>query len=233
MKKIPSKIQAIAQPVAVLALLFSVTCESPTDQGTGLAEASLSFVVGDNAALSKSFLDHVQNDTAKVLIRTVKFHHVGDTDSLDFKSEAFVLNLDLTGQLNIVAFQEIPEGTYDKITFRIHKLGDGETIDDPDFIEGESGNERYSVVVKGLYESQPFVFKSRKTTRQRVNLDPGLAVSDTTTSVNVTLSVDLNRWFVDKDGNPLNPTDAGDENDIDDAIRRSFRGFEDNDRDGQ
>ena len=61
-----------------------------------------------------------------------------------------------------------------------------------------------------------------------------MAVTDTTEQVNVTLSVDVNSWFVDpQDGTDLDPTDPNDESSIDNAIKESFRGFVDNDKDGR
>jgi hypothetical protein len=220
-------------PIAII--FFTVACEeNPMDNdGEGPATASLSFVVGGSSSLTKGLTSHVQIDTAKILLRTIQFHNVGDSDSLDFKTESFVLDLDLDGGLNTVAVQEIPNGSYDKVSFRLHKPEELEDVGDTDFYEGDSGSERYSVVVKGSYDGQPFTFKSRRTAKQRIDIQPALAITDTTTAVNVTLSVDVHSWFIDPDdGALLNPTDEGDESEIDDAIKESFRAYRDDDKDG-
>lgn len=220
-------------PSAVI--FFTGGCEENPAGGEeeGPATASLSFVVGDSSPLAKGLTSHVQIDTAKILLRTIQFHNEGDSDSLDFKTESFVLDLDLSGGLNTVAVQEIPEGSYNKVSFRIHKPEEFEDVGDPDFYEGDSGSERFSVVVKGMYGGQPFTFKSRRTAKQRINIQPALMITDTTTAVNVTLSVDVHSWFVDPDdGALLNPTDEGDESAIDDAIKESFRAYRDDDKDG-
>ena len=215
-------------------ILGFVGCESPAEGGDAAASASLSFVVGDNSGLSKATSGHVTVSSAKVLLKTIQFHSTDDSDSLDFKSDAVVVDLDLAGGLNTIGPIEIPSGEYNKVSFRIHKPEAGEDVGDPDFVEGESGSERFSVVVAGTHGDSAYVFKSNRTAKQRIEFDPALAVTDTTGLVTVTLSVDVFSWFVDpQDSTDLDPTDPNDESSIDNAIKKSFRGFVDNDKDGR
>lgn len=207
-------------------------CSSPTGS-ENVASASLSFVVGDNSALAKAMASHVTVGSAKVMLKTIQFHSTSDDDSLDFKSEPLVVDLDLSGGLTTVGPIDIPVGEYNKVSFRLHKPDTGEEDLDPDFYESDSGSDRYSVVVTGTHSDTTFVFKSRRTARQRLEFDPPLVITDTTGTVNVTLSVDLSSWFVDSEsGVDLNPSDEQDESDIDNAISKSFRGFVDNDKSG-
>ncbi len=223
--------------ILISGLLFLWTaCDSPTDSGDengGPAQASLSFVVSDNTGLTKGLSGHVQVDTAKVLIRTIQFHSSDDSDSLNYRTDSFVLNLDMSGGLNTIEAMDIPAGSYNKVSFRVHKPGSGEDVGDDDFYESDSGADRYSVVVKGTYLNSAFTFKSRSTPQQKIKFDPDLVVTDTTTFVNVTLSVDVMSWFVDKNGDNLDPTNEDDESDIDGAIKDSFKGFMDNDKNGR
>jgi len=216
-------------------LLLWTACDSPTDSDSetdGPAQASISFMVGDNSSLAKGLSGHVQVESAKILIRTIQFHSSDDSDSLSYRTDAFVLNLDMAGGLNSIDAIDIPAGTYNKVSFRVHKPGQGEDVGDADFIDGDSGAERYSVVVKGTYLDTAFTFKSRATPQQKIKFDPDLVVTDTTTFVNVTLSVDVMSWFVDNKGEDLDPTNERDESDIDSAIRSSFKGFVDNNKSG-
>ena len=219
---------------AGLGLIIALAgCDAPTAGNGEPASATLSFMVGDNSALSKSLSGHVALSSAKLLLKTIQFHSVDDGDSLDFRSDAVVVDLDLTGALNTLEPIDIPMGEYNKVSFRLHKPGDGEDVGDPDFVEGESGSDRYSVVVAGTRGDSSFVFKSRRTANQRVEFDPPLVISDTTGQVNVTLSVDVNSWFIDKNsGAALDPTNPDDESSIDNAITESFKGFVDNDKRG-
>lgn len=210
-------------------LLFVGCEESESELSTS---ASLSFAVPNAGTAMKAADNHVSLDTVKILLKTIQFHNENEDDSLDFKTEPQILNLDLSGGVNTLATAEIPVGSYHKVSFRIHKPEDNEDPGDSDFYESSSGNDRYSVVVKGHVGETPFTFRSRKTSKQRVDLNPALVIEEEGSEVNVTLTVDVASWFMDEDGNELDPLDEGDENDIDDAIRRSFRGFRDDDRSG-
>ncbi len=212
------------------ATFFLISCEKTEDNLN--TTASLSFAVPTGGSLMKPSDSHVVLDTVKILLKTIQFHSDSEGDSLDFRTESQVLNLDLSGAVNTLATADLPLGTYDKVSFRIHKPEDDEDPGDPDFKEGTSGNERFCVVIDGTYEGTAFTFKSRRSTKQRVDIDPPLVIDEEGLDVNVTLTVDVNSWFMDEDGNPLNPLEEGDEDEIDDAIRRSFRGFRDDDRQG-
>lgn len=182
---------------------------------------------------------HVTITEAKMLIREVELKSdleddgVAD-DSLDFKSDSFVAVLNLDGTPNEVAFNEVPAGTYDEIEFEVHKPEDNETPPDPDFKTGTSGDERFSIIVSGTYDGQNFTYRSRENMEQEIELTTPLTITEDSGPVSVTLSVDLSEWFVDENGNLLNPTVAENQNAIDDSIRRSFEEvFKDNDRDGR
>ena len=62
--------------------------------------------------------------------------------------------------------------------------------------------------------------------------DPALTVG--TDPVNITVQVDMSKWFLDASGNVIDPatTDPVKQAQIAQNIRRSFRAFRDNDRDG-
>ena len=216
--------------IVSLSVIFLFSCEQTEDDLN--STASLSFAVPASGTMLKPSNSDVQLDSVKILLKTIQFHSEDEGDSLDFKTEPQILNLALDGSVNTLHAAEIPIGTYNKVSFRIHKPEDDEDPGDPDFKEGTSGNERFCVVIKGTYEGTAFTFKSRKSTKQRVEIDPPLVIDEEGLEVNVTLTVDVDSWFQDEDGNPLNPLDEGDEDEIDDAIRESFRGFRDDGRHG-
>lgn len=222
--------QLLTPFLTILLGILLIGCEESSEDPT--STASLSFATSQGTGLMKPSDSHVQLDTVKILLKTIQFHSETEGDSMDFKSASQILNLDLSGDVNTLATADIPMGSYDKVSFRIHKPEDDEDPGDSDFKEGNSGSERFSVVVKGTYDGSAFTFKSRKSTKQRVDIDPPLVIDEDGLEVNVTLTVDVDSWFMDEDGNPLNPLEEDDEDEIDDAIRRSFRGFRDDDRRG-
>ena len=215
----------------ILTLLLGMILSCEESNELPEATASLSFAV-EQGSLAKAANDHVALDSVKILLKTIQFHSVDESDSMDYKSDPQVVRLDLAGGVNTLSASAIPMGTYDKVSFRIHKPEDTETPSDPDFKIGDSGNERFSIIAGGTHDGQAFLFRSSKSSKQRVNIDPPLVVEEEGLELNVTLSVDVSTWFIDEDGEHLNPLDEGDENEIDKAIRRSFKGFRDDDRDG-
>ena len=173
-------------------------------------------------------------DTAKILITRIKFESQGDTDSMDFENGPIVVNLDLSGEVQIVSAANVPQGVYDHIKFEIHKPNANEDLPDPDFITGSSGNDRYSIIIIGTYNSNRFVFMSRNTINQSVTIDPPVEIADSVGVANLTLAVNIANWFSDGVGGYLDPTDTGASNvaAIENTIRASFRGFKDNNKDG-
>lgn len=169
--------------------------------------------------------------SAKVLLKQVKFHNALSDDSLDVKVGPVAVLLALSGGSTEFLVSPVPAGLYDQVRFHLHKPEDSEPIPDPEFREGSSGDQRFSVIVRGEYNGVPFVYKSRRNTEQRMDIAPPLSVEDGV-PVNVTLVVDPNMWFTNN-GVEIDPTDPQNADMIDDLIKASFRSaFKDNDRDG-
>ena len=176
---------------------------------------------------------------AKILIREVELKSdleddgIAD-DSLDFKSDSFVVVLNLEGTPNEVALSEVASGTHDEIEFEVHKPEDNETPPDSDFQTGTSGDERFSVIISGTYDGQDFIYRSRENMEQKIELNAPLEIAEDSGPVNLTMLVDLSEWFMDENGNSLAPNNPENKNAIDDTIRRSFEDiFKDNNKDGQ
>jgi hypothetical protein len=194
----------------------------------------------DNLSLSgMSSMDSVgdsQNililDTVKILIKDIKLDYANTAeDSADFKVGPFVVFLNLSSSVNIISSSIIPAGEYKKIKFEIHKLNDNETPPDPEFADN---NGRYSVIIKGWYLGNYFVYKSTKSAHQKLQFPNNVPISLGSVS-NVTLIVKPYIWFI-KNGTWLNPFDNANSNDIDnnikDNINHNFKAFRDNDRNG-
>ncbi len=184
---------------------------------------------------SSDTADHVGNlvlDTVKILLKDIKLN--GSGNDANFKTGPFVLNLSLPslGVVNPVGSAYIVPGTYDKIKFEVHKLNSNETVPDPEFIDG---NNSYSVVAKGTFNGNRFIFKSDKSANQILNFPNALVVSTTTT--NVSLRIQPYIWFIDQNtGLYLDPNDSTAHNTIDnnikDNIKGNFKAFKDDDKNG-
>ena len=171
-------------------------------------------------------------DTVKILIKDIKLDVASNIqDSTNFKTGPFVLFLNLTSEVNNIGSAIIPEGTYDKLKFEIHKLNDNEPLPDPEFADA---NGRYSVIVKGRYLGQYFVYKSSESAHQKLNFQFSISVLSKTLS-NITLVAKPYIWFI-KNGAYLDPRDPSNSNDIDnnikDNIKNNLKAFRDNDKNG-
>ena len=201
---------------------------------------SLSFA--SEAGLQKINAD-IQLSEVKILIRDIKLEKEPDgesegeegnneTECENIKVGPFVVNLNLNGLTTDFVINNIPAAIYDELKFEIHKLEASETPPDPEFKDGEDSSQRYSVIVKGVYNSNPFIYKSRKSAHQELEFENLLVVKENT-ATNLTITVDPYTWFY-KEGVLLDPTDTSNENDIDNNIEHSFKkAFEDDDHNGE
>jgi hypothetical protein len=89
-------------------------------------------------------------------------------------------------------------------------------------------------VVKGRFNGTPFIYKSTKSAKQKINY-PTIVTLYTETKTNVTLLIRPQIWFI-KDNDYLDPTNPVNWNDIDnnikDNIKGNFKAFKDNNKDG-
>jgi hypothetical protein len=92
-----------------------------------------------------------------------------------------------------------------------------------------------SVRVEGTFKGTPFVFTSAVRLSLEMEFNPPLVIDATTT--NATVSINVAKWFLDRNGNVIDPTTAtsGSESlsQIEANIRRSFHAFEDDDHSGE
>ncbi len=218
----------------ILAVIISVTGFYGCNNSSTIVPAT------DNVSISNmSSMDTVgdsQNililDTVKILVKDIKLEYANTSDdSCDFKVGPFVLFLNMATGVNVISSAVIPAGEYKKIKFEIHKLNDNETPPDPEFADI---NGRYSVIVKGWYLGNYFIYKSTKSAHQKLQFPNNVPISLTSAS-NITLIAKPYIWFI-KNGTWLNPFDPSNSNDIDNNIKNNInhniKAFRDNDRNG-
>ena len=220
--------------LALFSLLFQ-GCDS-----TESTDSNVSLSFSKPILTQKIVEDTVILDTVKILLRDVKLQYeldseedIGEDDDgeISVKVGPFVVYLNLNGVTTDFAVGNIPVGNYNKVKFKIHQIEASENPPDPEFKKGDNSSLRYSVIVKGHYNSQPFVYKSRKPAHQKIEFEQPLVIEPNTIT-NLTITVDPSSWFV-KDNLILDPTDPANENDIDNNIKDSFkRCFKDDDHNG-
>ena len=213
--------------LAGLLMLFTFTACDTSENTNGTVSLSFS----NNTTLLKTTDGTMELDTIKILIRDIKIKSKSGTDSTSIKVGPYVVKLNLTGTTTDFAISGIPANSYDRIKFEIHKIEASETLSDPEFREGTDESLRYSVIVKGKFNTVPFIYKSRKSAKQDLHLENPVTVDENGVA-NLTITVDPFTWFTDGI-NILDPTNPVNENDIDNKIKESFKkAFRDNNHDG-
>ncbi len=168
---------------------------------------------------------------AKALITEIELETEPSGTSQEIHISPVVIYFNTGGQVISVTAANLPAGTWNKIKLKIHKPEDTESIPDPEFREGTSGNQRYSFIIKGTYNGSAFVYKSRKSADIIISLPTPLVTGGS--QKNITVLVNPALWFMNN-GNVLDPTNSGNDDMIDDNLKNSFkRAFRDDDKDGR
>ena len=188
----------------------------------------------DNISLSVQSSDNMTDNAgieiteAKGLLTEIEVE--ANNVSKQVKAGPIVVQLNVAGINQVMTSGVIPTGSYSKVKFQLHKPEDTETIPDPEFRDGSSGNQRYSFIIKGKYNGVSFVYKSRKTINIVMDLTTPLNL---TSKSNLTVLFDKIKWFQNSGGSTIDPSSSSNENEIDDNIKNSFRkAFKDDDRNG-
>jgi hypothetical protein len=124
----------------------------------------------------------------------------------------------------------VPAGSYSELEFKVDAVEDGEH-DAAAFLAAHPEFRAVSLRVEGTYNGQPFVYTSNVEGEIKLQFASPLVVGNGGAS-NVTLAVDVATWFKDASGNLLDPSNSANASQIANNIQRSFRAFEDDDRDG-
>jgi hypothetical protein len=160
-------------------------------------------------------------DEVKLYIKEMEMG--GARNTKDFKTRNFVLNLPLDGSRFRITHTEIPAGFYDELELEIEKPKKNEDVNDPDF---KDNSNRYSLVVKGVYIGEQFIFRSTEDFEIDVDMNPHLEISKGQNTV-IAIDIDFEGWFRNSNGEILNPSDSRNKEQINKNIEDSFSDFED------
>jgi hypothetical protein len=184
-------------------------------------------------------------DSAHIVLREIELKRVDvvDCDVVaeaegceEFETGPILVALDPNGDTRQQVTIPVPPGSYDEIEFEIHKVS-SDGPEDADFRATHSDMVDKSIRVWASYNGGPQVtYVTDLDVEQEFDLADPLVVVDGTSSTNVTIRVDLSKWFVDGSGDFVDPAtgNKGGENEslIKENIKQSIEAFEDKDRDG-
>jgi hypothetical protein len=129
-----------------------------------------------------------------------------------------------TSTATTVMTSDIPAGRYGEVKFKIHKA---KTTDAGNAALAEMAALNASVAVEGTIDAVAFTFTSSLEAEQKYEHNVTIGNGS-----NLTLNIDPTGWFGASAAARLDPRVAGNRSQIEEAIKTSFKLFEDDDRDG-
>jgi hypothetical protein len=127
---------------------------------------------------------------------------------------------------------QVAPGTYDEVEFEIHKPSHDE---DAAFVQAHPDFDGVSVMVTGTYNGHGFSYTTDLDAEEEIELSPPLVTTESA-ATDLTLFVDLDRWFRDGTGSLVDPesANAGNANEslVENNIRSTLHAFEDENEDG-
>lgn len=128
----------------------------------------------------------------------------------------------------------VAAGSYDEVELEIHKPSDDDASDAA-FVQAHPDFAGVSIRVDGTFNGQAFSYTSDLNAEEEIELNPPLVTTESA-ATDLTLFVDLDRWFRDSAGNLVDPATAGvgltNEVLVENNIRGTLHAFEDEDHDG-
>lgn len=207
-------------------VFFTTACD--TNKLDEFANVQLQMQVSSNNTTAKQFITSqdqhgVEIQEIKLFVEEMELESI-QNDSLDFEIENLIVNLPLDGSPLVLTEQTFPAGIYDEFEIEIEKPDDLDVnVSDPDFRD-ETGS--YSIVVKGMYNGEEFMFRSSEDFEIDIDLNPPLEIVEDDNALLV-ISVDVSSWFKGANGEDLDPKDPANTEQINENIENSFEAFED------
>lgn len=140
-------------------------------------------------------------------------------ENFELEIENFVVDLPLNETPFVLFDQQIPGAKLEELELEIDKPDDDVNLQDPDF-RNENGS--YSIIVKGTFNGNPFVFRSQKEFEFEFEWEPPISISEDE-GATVVVAIDLSKWFLQEDGTNLDPRDESHASKINSNIKKSFR----------
>jgi hypothetical protein len=162
---------------------------------------------------------------------TVRMGALHDGDCGELKLGPVLVDLPLTAGATQVFSVEVPAGTYDRVEYKIHRPSSLDTA----FVAAHPDFNGVSIKVTGTYNGVAFTYISGLEAEQENPLNPPLTVA-TTGPTDLTLLMDIDKWFRDGVGKLVDPTSANTGGANEALVRSNIGGssecFEDENRDG-
>ncbi|NOS84600.1 MAG: hypothetical protein HOP31_05615 [Ignavibacteria bacterium] len=213
----------------ILLIIFFTSCQD--NQGDVITSSAGENNFSAGFYSSPGGDNSLQLTEAKFVLRKLVLETENSENECDVKLGPFIIQLDMTAKVVNAGIAKMPFGSYDEVKFQVHKPTPNDGITDPDFIE--SNSRRYSVVVRGYYNSVPFTYKSDLTVVKEIAFEGAPVSIGAVPLVYITIRLEPYSWFWEN-GVFIDPSIEGNKHIIDQNIKLSLRrAFRDMDQNGE
>ncbi|MFQ5709398.1 MAG: hypothetical protein ACE5HO_18220 [bacterium] len=187
---------------------------------------------GSAASVSKINALTTTITSARLVIKKIKFESTLG-DSADFKfRQPFVQDLVVGSKLHEIETVQVPFGSYKESKIKV----DGLKAEDGAVFTQNPELQNLSVMVQGFLngdQNESFVFTSELDEEQEREFATPLVLDQNNPATNIVLTIDMDSWFVDKNGAALDPRMESNRSKIEENIKNSIDVFEDENDDGE
>lgn len=148
----------------------------------------------------------------------------------EIESGPYFVDLPVNGAVASTLTMSLPGGSYSKMELKLRQADSG---DDRGFLAAHPEMNGVSVVASGTYRGQHFTWRGDVEADLEMYFSPALAIDG---AGNVTVNIDVGRWFRSGNGGIIDPATAGPGQanfaTVAGNIAASFGAFRDDDHDG-
>ena len=244
----------ILAAATLLAAASLAACADSTGTG-GARPVSLSFSTGgltpvataaryalagapDPLVITRAQLVFSKSELERAGVTCVGTTQVDEDSCPDLKFGPMLVDLPLDATTRTALTVSIPAGTYQQFEAEIDAItseNEGNKQESAAFLAANPNFRGVSIRVQGTYNGVPFVYTTGVESELELEFNPDMVVDGATN--NLTVHVDMSRWFVNSSGARIDPTTANsggaNKSLVDENIKRSFDVFEDDDHDGR
>lgn len=225
------KLLVIASAVLSLVIIYSCSDSNSAGDAKIIIGAEMinplvnsTIQVVKNGQIQANEVDSIKVTMVRILTSRMKLYRSSEdtTSGRELKAGPFVYDVDSRGNLVELASGNVPAGNYDKIKLEVHRFSSSELSQYANnaVFSDFATQDRYTIIISGRYYKNntptDFIFKSKLDANVLLKYEPAINLPEGTTTT-ISIQIDPKQIFI-RDGSILNPTDAKNTNDIENAL---------------
>lgn len=218
-----------------LTLMMLVACSGSDQMGISVRTGAPRTGAATSQKQALTLSNGIELTRVRMVIQKLDLEQEGEDESMDgtereeVEAGPFLVDIAgdaLNGQAEHVLDVSVAAGTYDELELKIQKVEDSAAKSDPKFADMVAKGA--SVIVDGKIDGQDFSFVSSLTVEQE--REASFTIGEG--AGNITLNLDVTKWFTGESGQRLDPRQSSNKSAIEESIKRSIDAFDDDDHDG-